>query len=176
MEACLIEPRRVTTLLRLEFSPMAIKLDRYATSETMKDFPLVSKMLRHLAHFVSSITPHTITALCYTSRHQDQEEEDIECTSALHRIIYDSLALQSRLFLLDDAINASGNIASCIIVLWHLTSAHNGLDIYTSIKRIVPNCRLPLATLALLSSAYMEHRRVSYLPPSYLYKIVKYSY
>lgn len=158
----------VIPLVRLRFSPLALQLDRAANDYENTSF--VACFLRAGARLVSLLMPHAFTTIAVSTEDTKCEEEkhqcDLECMTdhaigSLDRILEGYGVIY----------RARYQTPLLILLLWRVQAYQSFLEVYSTLKRVAPECRISVEEAMTLPQTYAKFREWSYVPSSSLMMI-----
>lgn len=156
-DCILLNGREDTTLMTLEFSPPAIQLDMYAVS--LGSDSVISCVLRSAARVVSFLTPHRLVDIKLTNLNPEDGDEDIYLREEL--IKSHSLILRGYSITIYQKID----IPLALLILWRFGTARRFLDVYTALKRVIPQSTITINEAMTLPMDYAWYQKSLYLPP-----------
>lgn len=147
-------------LLKVRFSRTALRLDKYAQTQ-INECPIWGQFLQCAARLLSVITHHDTFDVTLTATGGESQERT-EC-------ILSDAAYAQRCLLSGVSIDMYGSktvVPTCIILLWTFSQRRNTqlLDVYTALKRAVPECRMTLAQSMVIPTLFAMHRQTVYFP------------
>lgn len=164
-------------LMRLEFSPVVLRLDRYASS--FGDNSVIQQVLHGVAKFLSTIVDHSVVEIRLgdsqdvTSCSSIQEIQNDPWNASIVSWVMSESAIPLHQWLLKGNDIFVSDVPSIIILLCSLNNSKSLIDVFTALKRTVPEVRLSLEQSVELPMAYALFQKSVYTPPPDLIIISK---
>lgn len=148
-------------LTRLTFSPLAVQLDRAASHYERNSF--VSCFLRAGARLVSLFTSHVVVNISVSTEDTEIEGEKHQCTEEC-LTEHATGSLNKILEGYGVIYRAKYQTPLVILLLWRIHAYHGFLQLYSSLKRHVPECRITVDDAMRIPLLYSKFYQMSYLP------------
>ncbi len=162
-DSCLITVRpRGIPLLRINFSPIALHIDKLASKFDLDS--VLGVVLRTTAQLLSRLTCHTLVELSVDDDYPRDDNEPMILGSANTSWLLSEAAIESQEQLLNGNNVAVRESSVAVILLWGLTGAHSHLEAYTLLKRAARFCKLTVEQNMLIPLAYTMYRQEAYFP------------
>lgn len=163
-------------LVRFEFSPVAIRVERYANGVTSS---CLSRILRVIARGLSLFAPRTCVSLSLKCDDNNAHYYPPSGGDDLSSPLIDkssSLTLATAAQDIHERLLNGHSVSLCplttwptiplaILLTWRLGRAVRMLDVFTALKRTAADCDLEMAHSLAIPMAYARYSRMSYMPP-----------
>lgn len=161
------------SLVSLKFSPLAIRVDRYAS--TFGSDSTLAQVLHQGARVVSCLSKHVVVHINITDDDPESLIVSEETTEYGADVLSDIAIAIHRWLLLGNNVTTyyKTGVPLTILLLWRFNNSSNRslLDMYTSLKYRFPECHLSIDQAMAIPMAYARYRDKTYVPPSDLMRI-----
>ncbi len=152
-------------MLSLKFSPTALHVDSYARKLGRNTF--LGCIFHSASRLLSLMMKHKIVELRVT------ENPPPLIAGSLTDLITASHEVHNNLLSgYNITLHSDTEMPIVILILWAFDKCDGFHDVFTSLKRVIPHCRLTTEELMTIPLCYATYRRGVYIPPPELISII----
>jgi hypothetical protein len=145
------------TLMRVQFSPVAVYIDQLACGFN-NNCPVLRSLLRGAARMASLMTKHVVVNLTIEGESLLSEEPDdlLQNVISTHKWMLKGHSITT---------HCNSSLPLAILLLWNFNNCRNFTEVYTSLKRAMPDSHLSIDQAMKIPMVFARYRETTYLPP-----------